>query len=87
VTFGWERDNNAQQTQSVAQGGTAVLDSFVLGTDTLGGARFVDTFFRAEEGGAFRSISYEVSNNTAGEDVEIHSISAILERGAISLEN
>lgn len=87
VTFGWTRDNNAQQTQTVAQGGTAVLDSFVLGTDTLGGARFVDRFFRTEEGGEFRSVSFEVSNNTAGEDVEIHSISALVSVGAESLEN
>lgn len=87
VTFGWTRDNNAQQTLTVAQGGTAVLDSFVLGTDTLGGARFVDRFFRAEEGGEFRSVSFEVRNNVAGEDVEIHSISAIIDPGGWSLEN
>lgn len=87
VTLGWTRDNNAQQTLTVTQGGTAVLDSFVLGTDTLGGARFVDRFFRTEEGGEFRSVSFEVRNNVAGEDVEIHSISAILTEGARSLEN
>lgn len=87
VTFGWTRDNNAQQTVSVNQGGTAVLDSFVLGTDTLGGARFVDRFFRTEEGGEFRSVSYEVANNVDGEDVEIHSISTIIEPGTWSMEN
>ena len=87
VTFGWTTDGNAQQTLSVDQGGTAVLGSFVLGTDTLGGARFVDRFFETEEGGQFRTISFEISNNTSGEDVEIHSISAILEPDDFSLEN
>ncbi len=87
VTFGWTRDDNAQQTQSMGQGGTAVLDSFVLGTDVLGGARFVDRFFDTPEGGQFRSISYEISNNVSGEDVELHSISAILEPDGFSLEN
>ncbi len=87
VTFGWTRDNNAQQTQSVDQGGTAVLDSFVLGTDTLGGARFVDRFFELEEGGIFRSVSYEVSNNVSGEDVELHSISSVVASQGWSWEN
>lgn len=87
VTFGWTRDNNAQQTQDVTQGGTAVLDSFVLGTDTLGGARFVDRFFELEEGGSFRTVSLEVSNNANNEDVEVHSISTVIDPGAWSWEN
>lgn len=87
VTFGWTRDNGAQQTETVNQGGTAVLDSFVLGTDVLGGARFVDRFFELEEGGDFRTISFEVSNNTNNEDVELHSISIIGSTGSWSWEN
>jgi len=87
ITVGWTRDNNAQQTTTVTQGGTAVLGSFVLGTDTLGGARFVDRFFRTQEGGVFRSVSFEIANNVAGEDIEPHSISAKIEVGAESLEN
>ncbi len=87
VTFGWTRDNNAQQTKTVSQGGSVGLDTFVLGTDTLGGSRFVDTFFETEEGGEFRSIEMEVANNTNNEDVEIHSISNILEPSGTSMEN
>ena len=87
VTFGWTRDNNAQQTKAVAQGGAVGLDTFVLGTDALGGANFVDTFFETEEGGEFRSIQMEISNNVNNEDVEIHSVSNILEPGSWSLEN
>lgn len=87
VTFGWTRDNNAQQTQSINQGGTALLDTFLLDTDILGGGRFVDRFFELEEGGEFRAISMEVSNNTNSEDVEIHSISIDLGIGGRSWEN
>lgn len=87
VTFGWTRDNNAQQTQTVAQGGSAVLGSFTLDTDALGGSRFVDQFFELEEGDAFRSVSMEVTHNTNNEDVEIHSISSVLDIGSWSWEN
>lgn len=88
LTLGWTRDDNTQQTQTVTQGGGGVfLDTFVLDTDTLGGGRFVDRFFELEEGGEFRSISLEVSNNGLNEDVEIHSISAVIEPGSVSWEN
>ncbi len=93
VTFGFQRDDNAQQTLTVSQaGGSDVLapsnaNQFTLGTSTLAGARFVDRFFTAEEGGEFRSIQFQVTNNVLDEDVELHSISAIVEPGAWSLEN
>ncbi|MES0339851.1 MAG: hypothetical protein ABUK15_07330 [Anaerolineales bacterium] len=88
VTFGWTRDGNAQQTRTVSQdAGGAALGVFVLGTDTLGGSRFVDKFFELEEGGEFRSLGMEVTNNVNNEDVEIHSISNILEPGSWSMEN
>ena len=92
VVFGWTRDNNAQQTQNVSQGGADVLalaaaNQFTLGTSQLGGARFVDRFFELEEGGEFRSVSLDVTNNVINEDVELHSISTIVERGAWSTEN
>ena len=87
LTFGWTRDANAQQTQTVTQGGAVVLDVFLLDTDTLGGGRFVDRFFETEEGGEFRSVSLEVTNNVNSEDVELHSISALIEVGGRSMEN
>lgn len=87
LTLGWTRDGNAQQTQIVTQGGGVLLDTFLLDTDILGGGRFVDRFFELEEGGEFRSISLEVTNNALGEDVEIHSISAVLDPGTWSWEN
>lgn len=88
VTFGWQRDTNAQQTQSVNQGGSSsTLGSFILDTDTLGGSSFSDQFFELEEGGDFRSIQYQVTNSTNNEDVEIHSLSAIVTRDDWSTEN
>lgn len=91
-TFGWSRDDRSQQTQTFSQGGGDVLapataNEFTLGTSTLGGNRFVDRFMELEEGGEFRSISYEVSNTGINEDLEVHSISATIKGGAVSTEN
>lgn len=88
VTFGWQRDNNAQQTSTVTQGGGGQLDSFVLGTDTLGGARYVDRFMELLDGDEFRSIRYQVTHSDNNADLELHSIGALLTLpGVISLEN
>jgi len=92
VTFGWTADNLAQQTVAVPQNGTDVLgtapaDQFTLGTSTLGGATFVDSWFELPEGGEFRSIQFQVSNSVNNEDVELHSITAFIEPGAESTEN
>ncbi len=93
ITFGWQRDNNAQQTDTIGQGGGDVLasssagDEFTLGTSTLSGGRFVDRFRELEEGGEFRSIQFQMTNNVNNEDVELHSISAVVGGGAWSTEN
>ncbi len=87
ITFGWQRDNNAQQTQTVTQGGGALLDSFTLGTDTLGGGRFVDRFLELEEGGEFRSVQFQITHNTNNEDIEVHALTAAITGGSVSTEN
>jgi hypothetical protein len=87
VTFGWTRDNRVQQTQTVTQGGGALLDSFVLGTDVLGGGRFVDRFLQLEEGGEFRSVEYEISHSINNQHIELHSFTTQIMVGAISTEN
>lgn len=87
VTFGWTRDAKTQQTKTVSQGSGIGLGVFVLGTDALAGALFTDTYFETEEGGEFRSLQMEVTNNTNKEDVEIHSISNILSPAGTSMEN
>ena len=87
ITFGWSRDNDVQQTQTVTQGGTAILDSFTLDTDILGGGRFVDRFLELEEGGEFRSIQYQVVHSVNSQDIEVHAFMAAITAGSISTEN
>ncbi len=87
VTFGWQRDNFAQQTQTVTQGGGGLLDSFTLGTDTLGGARFVSRFLDLTEGDEWRSIQYQIVHGANNEDIEVHNIGAMIALHGISTEN
>lgn len=87
ITLTWRRDDEADQTVAIAQTGGAALDSFVLGTDTLGGERFIERMFEAEEGGEFRSIQYEITNSTGSEDVEVHSLTSDLVNAAKSKED
>ncbi len=92
VTIGWTRDGKTQQTATIDQQGgdvlgTASANQFTLGTSTLAGARFVDSFLEQEQGGEFRAIQYELSNGVNYEDVEIHSLLARYELGAESMEN
>ena len=92
ITFGWQRDNNAQQTVAISQGGSDVLGTassgqFTLGTSTLGGSRFVDRFYELEEGGEFRAIQYSFTNAVNYEDVEVHSIGAAIHGSSWSTEN
>lgn len=87
ITFGWTRDDNAEQTTTIGQGGTSALGSFTLGTDVLGGSRFVNRFFDTQEGGQFRSISYSVRNSANSEDVELHNISTVFHADTESMEN
>jgi hypothetical protein len=90
VTFGWSRDNAAQQTIAIGQGGADVLapadaNQFTLGTSTLGGGRFVERFGEPQEGGQFRAIQYQVANNVNNEDVELHGIGALIEPSGLPL--
>lgn len=91
-TFGWTRDNNAQQTQTFTQGGGDVLgpasaNQFTLGTSALAGAQFVDRYMELEGGGEFRGIQFQVMDTALNQDIEIHSISASITGGAESTEN
>ena len=88
VTFGWQRDGFAQQTQTVSQGGGAVLDSFTLDVDTLGGSLFSNRFMDLEEGDEFHSVSYQALHSANNIDFEVHSIGARLTvPGTFSTEN
>lgn len=92
-TLGWTRDNNAQQTLTVAQGGGDVLGSasanqFTLDTSTLAGSQFVDRYHEfGETGGEFRSVEYQVTQAGTNQDIEVHSLTASVSPGAESTEN
>jgi len=86
ATFGWTCDNQAEQTTTFSQSGGSALDSFVLNTDVLGGARFVSKFIQ-ELNGDFRSVQYRVNENTNNADFELHNIGAAITPGAMSTEN
>jgi len=88
ITLGWERDNQTQQTQLLSQGSSqAILGSFLLGTDTLGGAKFSPRFYQLEEGGTFRAIQYQITDTINGSDLELHSIGANITVDSTSTEN
>ncbi len=92
ATFGWTRDDNAQQTTTVNQGGGDVLgpadeNEFTLGTSTLAGSQYVDRFVDLTEGGEFRNIQFQVTQAGLGQDLELHSLTAGVKGGAVSLEN
>lgn len=91
-TFGWARDNNAQQTQTFTQGGADVLgpstaNQFTLGTSALGGSQFVDRFMEFETGGEFRGIQYQITDSANYQDLEVHSITVSIQGGAESTES
>lgn len=92
-TFGWQRDGSAQQTLTVAQGGadvlgTAASNQFTLGTSTLGGALYVDRYHEFnEQGGEFRSVQYQVTDSANAQDIELHSLTALVHVDAVSTEN
>ena len=92
IILGWTRDNSAQQTINIAQGGSDVLapsdaSQFTLGTSALGGASLSDRFVDLEEGGEFRNIQYELKNSVNFEDVEVHALSTAILGGGWSTEN
>jgi hypothetical protein len=92
-TFGWTRDNNAQQTITVAQGGRMFWGrlrptSSPSTPQMLGGSQFVDRYHDFNElGGEFRSVSYQLTDATLNQDIEVHSISTQFTVGAESTEN
>lgn len=91
-TFLWERDNSAQQSDTFSQAGGDVLgpasaNAFTLDTSKLGGARFLDRYMELEEGGEFRSISYQFTQSGVNEDLELHTFTSEISIGSISTEN
>lgn len=86
VTFGWTADSAAEQTLTFTQSGGTPLDTFLLDTDTLGGARFTQQFLQ-ELHGDFRSVQYRLNENTDNSDFEVHNIGVALTPTGYSTEN
>ena len=92
-SFGWTRDDNAQQTLTLAQGGSDVLgtasaNQFTLDTSALAGSQYVDVFHEFnEQGGEFRSVQFQIQQAGLNEDMEVHSLSASIKVDAESTEN
>lgn len=86
MTLRWQCDTQSQQSVTVDQTGGTPLDTFVLDTDTLGGATFL-TKFVEETAGEFRSLQLSATQSGANQDMELHSLSVALEVGSLSMEN
>lgn len=94
AVFGWQRDNHAQDSETLTQGGGDVLagpgvaaNIFTLDSSLLGGSSYLDRFVAMDEGGEFRSVQYQLSNTQDLEDLEVHTFSVGVKRGDVSLEN
>ena len=93
LTFNWQCDTNVQQTATVAQSGGNVLGggagSFTLDHSTLGllSGSLYATRFIEETHGEFRAIQYQVTQNGVDEDLELHTIAALIELNSLSMEN
>ena len=92
TTFAWTRDDASQQSATVDQGGGDVLgdadaNEFTLGTSTLAGGQYVDRYMDLTEGGEFRNVQFQLTQNGIGQDMEVHSITAAITGGPVSLEN
>jgi hypothetical protein len=86
ATFGWTCDSASEQTATFTQNAGAVLGSFTLGTDVLGGSAFTQRFIQ-EMHGDCRSIQYRINENTNSSDLEVHNIGVALTPSGYSTEN
>ena len=90
IHFGVRRDDADIQTFDVAQDGGAPLGGatgFTLGVSELAQASVIEKFFEADPVGEFRQVQFKISNDTVGEDVEVHGFGLRVEGGSISTEN
>jgi hypothetical protein len=94
----WYRDEEPPDSTTVTMtsgtvlattGADPVPPAFELDNPTygrLGGQRFVDRMTTLEEGGEFRSIAYEVTQDGLSEDIALHGITVQITVGAESWE-
>lgn len=93
VTFQWHREDGTYGQISVEQGGAGSYlapsssPEFILDESYLAADSYNDQWFELEEGDEFRSISYAIQSAGLDSDISIHSLSAFIRGGALSMEN
>lgn len=83
----WQNDEKTKQCLNFFQSSTAALDSFILGTSSLGGASYIERFLMLEEGGEFRSIQFQLNDAVINQDLEVHTLSCLVRGNGIGLED
>ncbi len=82
----WARDHHTTQTETLSQSGGAVLDSFTLDTDTLGGGNIRHGFYPMN--GRFKTLRLGWSQgvNQDGEDVDWEMHGGALELAILGID-
>lgn len=95
ITFGWKRDQEAETTVTLTQGGTGdrlapavpTSENFILGQSTLSASSSRELFSDLVSGGTFRSIRYRIQQADLNRDMNVHSISALISSSSRNVEN
>lgn len=82
LTIQYQHDDGAIQSTSVSQSSGAVLDSFVLDTDILGGGAYLQRYVSMP--GTYRVQQVTVSQGGLNEDMEVHEMAVQLEPSGLS---
>lgn len=92
LDFKWRTGHSSQQTSTLTPGaggavlGPAASNVFTLGTSTLASAEIGTVFGEAEEGGEFRQIEYQLVQEDASKDCEVHGFVTELSIGSRATE-
>lgn len=82
LTVTWTNNNETSQSSTISQATGAVLDSFLLNTDTLGGAEYQQN--RLLIPGSYTVQQLEFSQATLNGDMEVHELAVQLETAGLS---
>jgi hypothetical protein len=81
VTVQWQNDDHETESTTVSQSSGAILDSFILDTDTLGGANYTQRY--VELPGSYKTQQLTFSQGGLNEDMELHEIAVQLETAGL----
>ncbi|MFZ2651282.1 MAG: hypothetical protein WA210_14365 [Burkholderiaceae bacterium] len=87
IEFGWQGLTGSYNSTPITEGGAgALLDAFLLDTDSLANVSFGDRFFELDAGD-FRAIQFSIGQGTSGQDCEVFAFTAKIEGNADSTRN